>query len=79
VGTPALRPNQEGWDGNIGEYHSQGAWGMGYIEAQIQGGVSLEDVSRIIVHSQNPDLEFPGLLELIKKRGIEVVIDPNTF
>ena len=79
VGTPALQPNPEGWDGGVKAYYEQGALGLGYIEAQIQGGVSLEDISRIIVHSQNPDLEFPGLLELIKRRGIEVVIDPDSF
>ena len=79
VGTPISEPNQEGWDGSVELYHDEGVRGILYIEAQIQGGVSLEDVSRIIVHSQNPDLEFPGLLELIKKRGIEVVIDPDTL
>jgi len=77
VGTPLLQPSKEGWDGGLDPYLDRGIQGVGYIETQIQGGVSLDDVSRIIVRSRKP--EYDAIIEMAKNRGIEVVIDDSIF
>jgi len=83
VGTPLSDPGQEGWDGsNMRNYMRNGTMpvmqgGCGYLEVQIQGGVGLADIERIIVHS--PAIGgWDELAELAKQRGLLIEFNEDS-
>ena len=75
VGSPISDPDLLGCDGLIDLYHEYGARQVPYIEAQIQGGVSVSDVARIIVHSDSP--EYNWVISEARRQGIEVVVSAD--
>jgi len=77
VGSSMVRPERAAWDLEAERYYNSGPDGIGYIETQIQGGLSLSDVSRIIIHARKHD--YPQVVELAREKGIEVVIDKDTW
>jgi len=77
AGSPISNPGLEGVGGGGAEYLDFGADGIQYIEAQIQGGVSVKDVNRIIIHSNSP--EYNWIIAEARRQGIEVVIDASTW
>ena len=79
VGAPIDAPGDiAAWDKQSEYYHKYGVGeGVSYIEAQIQGGVTLADVKRIIIHSASP--EYESIIQAATRRGIEVVIDAHGY
>lgn len=67
------------WDQNVDDYFR---WPdmISYIEAQIQGGVSLDDVAKVIIHAQpgSVPLRYGEMMEGLAKKGIGVTIDSAT-
>ena len=76
VGTPLLNPDIEGWGMRPVSYRRDGARRIGYIEAQIQGQVTLEDVERVIVHKQQMKaIDVAQLRAALEAKGLQVEID----
>ena len=75
TGAPILRPGLEAVGSAVKDYYDRGAGGVGYIEAQIQGGVSASDVRRIIIHADGP--EYNWIVAEARRQGIAVVIDAD--
>ena len=77
AGTPLRDPGMEGWGLAGLRYHDMGVGGIGYIEAQIQGGVTIDDIARLIIHDVQPaeGVYNPYVKQIrqAQKRGIEVI------
>jgi hypothetical protein len=67
VGAPFSDPHDGALDRNAGRYGKSGVKIIEYIEAQIQGGVTLADVSKIVINV-NAD---PGWYQILKTRAEE--------
>lgn len=66
------------WDRHVDRYYGakRPSAGVGYIEAQIQGGVSLKDVAKIVIHSESQD--YSEIMDTFKAKGIKVEVDGKT-
>lgn len=88
VGVSIPDPNSSGWDGFVEGYHEGGAARIQYIEAQIQGGVGLNDVARVVIHERRPDIDSPfgriqmeriqRMIDALERAGLEVAWDDET-
>lgn len=88
AGTPILNPSLEGVDGAIKNILSPARLDRfleeDYIEAQIQGGVKLEDVERVVFHSGalfdgHPTENFRETYDRLIEKGIKVELDVENF
>lgn len=76
VGTPAMKPGIEGADSKAGEYLA-GRVDAQFTEAQIQGGLRLGDVQKVVIHratlryQQEPE-RYQRLTDNLKALGISV-------
>jgi len=84
VGSPMRAPGIEAWDWETFHVY-KGDWGyMGYLEAQVHGGVSLVDVEKMIFHAgtfYSGDTmagEYAGLFERAQELGLKIEIDKET-
>jgi hypothetical protein len=93
VGTPALNPRAEGWDGLLRDLLMEGIFDnpySSYVEAQVQGGVTLDDVGGVTFHRDaivpdvinEPNLGVNALRDGYKqmaqelgRRGIQINVD----
>ena len=80
VGVPLLEPDTPGWDTQVAQMYSEGEAGIrGYVEVQIQGGVTLADVERVVIHTADPGRSYVGVSEALRAAGLQVEIDAETF
>lgn len=65
--------DQGGWGSRSGDYL---AGRVDYVEGQIQGGVSLGDVAKVVIHQGAGDIAV--LRSALEAKGIEVEVDEST-
>ena len=83
VGTPVRAPGIEGWDAQTRDVYQGDFTGMGYLEAQVHGGVSLADVQKIVFHrgsfySGEMMGPYAGVYEKAQELGLTIEIDKDT-
>ena len=83
VGTPVRAPGIEGWDRQTFDVYEGDFTGMGYLEAQVHGGVSLADVQKIVFHrgsfySGEMMGPYAGIYEKAQELGLMIEIDKDT-
>ena len=74
TGTPARNSTRAGMDGEVVEIYNEEWDKIVYVEAQIQGGVTMADVDHLILH-YNYELtqqELVSTLKWFKDRGLQV-------
>lgn len=75
VGTPLTSPGIEGLGASAEQVFAGNVSSFSYYELQIQGGVSLSDIKRLIIHRVENIEETRSIAEMFRKLGIEVIYD----
>lgn len=70
--------DQGGWNGNLRDYLDHGAKGVLYVEAQVQGGISLGDVAKVVIHGSPSIPEYKAMQSALGAKGIKVEFDEST-
>ena len=72
VGTPLRNPGVEGYDSLPTAYAARGSKAIDYIEAQIRGGVTVNDIQSVNIHSESTNDRYQEVARLAESSGLQV-------
>ena len=73
TGAPISDPDKQCWSFNMNTYMKhEGAIGVNYLEAQIQGGVTVTDIRKVRIHGYPGLAEYDAIAKMAEQAGLAV-------